>query len=214
MKQQGKFWVIMGKIADMILVSLLWLVGCIPVITAAVSSIALYYTTAKCIRHTEGYVFREFWHAYRSNLKQGLVLGVIYAVIAVVLYALRRFVDYVGISLGIGGIYYVFIIVSVLLVVSVSFYLIPVIARFTISLFSAFRLSLYLGAHNLGTKIPLLITFAAAVALVYVIPVSLVIVPGFYAFLMTRSVEKALRKYIRTLPDAEAHEGMWYMEEE
>ena len=60
----------------------------------------------------------------------------------------------------------------------------------------------------------LLITFAGAVALVYLVPVSLVIVPGGYVYLMTKSVEKALRKYIRTLPDAADHEGMWYMEEE
>lgn len=214
MKAGGKFWAVMEKIADMVLLSIAWLLGCIPILTIPLSTVALYYTAAKCIRHNEGYLFREFWKAFRNNLKQGLILGVIYAVIVGVLIGIRRYVDLVGISSdGLGGVYYVFVIVSVLVLSAMSFYLFPVIARFNVTLFSALRLSVYLGCHNLGTMIPMLITLAAAIAFVYVLPFMILVVPGFYAYLMTKSVEKALRNYIRTLPDAEAHEGMWYMEE-
>lgn len=214
MKAGGKFWNFMGKVADMLLLSIAWLLGCIPILTIPLSTVSLYYTAAKCIRHEEGYLFREFWKSYKNNLKQGLFLGVIYAVITFVLIGIRHFVDVVGISSnGLGGVYYVFVIVSVLVILAVSFYLFPVIARFNISLFSALRLSIYLGSHNLLTMIPMLITLAGAIAFVYVLPFMVLIVPGFYAYLMTKSVEKALRKYILTLPDAKDHEGMWYMEE-
>ncbi|MBR6406603.1 MAG: DUF624 domain-containing protein [Lachnospiraceae bacterium] len=215
MKAGNKFWDFMGRLADMVLLSFLWLLGSILIITIPLSTVAAYYTAAKCIRHQAGYVFREYWQAYKSNLKQGLLLGVIYGIIAAVLLGIRYYVSLVGIAKdNLGGVYYVFVIVAVLVLAAFSFYLFPVIARFRVTLFSALRLSIYLGSHNLPTMIPMLITFAGAVALVYLVPVSLVIVPGGYVYLMTKSVEKALRKYIRTLPDAADHEGMWYMEEE
>ena len=215
MKFGGKFWDFMGRIADMILLSLLWLLTSIPIITLPLSTIAAYYTAAKCIRHGIGKIGQEYFRAFRENLKQGLILGLIYALNAAVLLGIRYYVSLVGIAKdNLGGVYYVFVIVAVLVLAAFSFYLFPVIARFRLSLFSAFRLSIYLGCHNLPTMIPMLITFAGAIALIYMIPVFIIFVPGGYAYLMTKSVEKALRKYIRTLPDAASHEGMWYMDEE
>jgi len=210
----GFFWRAMGKAMDMILLSFWWVLTCIPVITIIPASIALYYTAAKVLRKNVGYVTQEYFRSFRQNLKQGIGLNMLYLLIVLFLAGIHGFVEWQSLESNFGKVYYVFYLVFILVWVCVTFYLLPVLSRFQVSIFGAFRLSLYFGARNLLTMIPMVITLAGAVALCYVCPPALLFVPGFYAWLMTKSVEKALKNYILyDLPDPETHAGMWYMEE-
>lgn len=209
----SKFFTVSGKIVDMMVLSLLWLVLCLPVLTVIPASIALYYTAAKVLRKGTGSVFPEFFHAFRENLKQGILLDLIYLAISGTLLGIRAFYQWKGVGTPLGSVYFVFLLVAVALLGGVTFYLLPVLSRFSVSLTGALRMAAYFTSRNLGTVIPMLITFAAFCAAVYLIPYFLIILPGFYAYLMTKSVEKTLREYIReSLPNPEEHAGMWYME--
>ena len=66
----GKIAVFFTRIADMAILSLLWIVMCIPVLTVIPSSIALYYTAAKVLKRDCGNVFPEFFRSFRENLRQ------------------------------------------------------------------------------------------------------------------------------------------------
>ena len=46
----NRFIEALEKIADMFLLSVLWLICCIPIITIGTSTIALYYATVKVVR--------------------------------------------------------------------------------------------------------------------------------------------------------------------
>lgn len=209
----GRFWSGMGKVVDMILVSVYWVVLCLPIITIIPATIALYYTAAKVLRKGVSYVTPEFFRAFRQNLCQGLGVSVLYLLIILFLAAIRGFVDWQTLENNWGKVYYVFYLVFILMGAGITYYLLPVLSRFQVTVFGAFRLSLYFGSKNLLTMVPLLITLAGAVALVYTLPVTILVVPGFYAWLMTKPVEKTLRNYIlNELPNPEEHEGMWYME--
>lgn len=210
----GKFYQITSNIADMIIISFLWIVLCIPVVTFIPATVALYYTAAKVIRKDVGKVLSEFFGAFRKNFGQGIVLSILYLLTGVLLGGIYVFCQWRGIGTALGSVYYVFLLVFVIVWTCVTYYLIPVISRFQVSLFGAFRLALYFGARNLGTMIPMIITLIGGVILIYVIPETVLIVPGFYAYLMAKPIEKSFRKYIREeLPNPESHEGMWYMEE-
>ena len=209
----GRFWSGMGKVWDMILLSFYWLLLCIPVITIIPSTIALYYTAAKVLRKGVSYVTPEFFRAFRQNLRQGLGVSVLYLLVVVFLFMIRGFVDWQTLENNWGKVYYVFYLVFIMVGAGVTYYMLPVLSRFQVSILGAFRLSLYFGSRNLLTMVPLLITFAGAIALVYTLPITILVVPAFYAWLMTKPVEKTLRNYIlKELPNPEEHEGMWYME--
>ena len=127
---------------------------------------------------------------------------------------MKQFYDWKGVETNLGSVYFVFVLVFSIVLACVSYYLIPVITRFSVTLMNGLRLALYFGSKNLFTMIPLVLTFAGAAALVYVLPYAVIIVPGFYAWLWALPVEKSFRNYIRNeMPDPEAHEGMWYMED-
>lgn len=75
---EGAFFTVTGKICDMVVITVLWAVGCIPVVTFFTSTASMYHTTVKCIRYDRGKVFEEFKDAYKKNLKQGIPLGILY----------------------------------------------------------------------------------------------------------------------------------------
>ena len=54
---ETKFFKVTNQIGNILLVSVLWLIGCIPVITIGTSTIAMYYAMVKAVRCEEGYVF-------------------------------------------------------------------------------------------------------------------------------------------------------------
>ena len=70
----GKYVKVIDKIFNTIVLSLFWLIGCLPIITIGVSTTAMYYTAVKVIKNEEGYVLEQFLKSYRRNLKDGILL--------------------------------------------------------------------------------------------------------------------------------------------
>lgn len=75
------------KLADLILLNILFLICCIPIVTIGASSAALYTVTLKAVNDEESYIVRSFFHAFKQNFKIGtlswlivLVFGIIFAV--------------------------------------------------------------------------------------------------------------------------------------
>ena len=73
----NKFFVFMGRIADLCMLNILCIVCCIPVITAGASLTALYYVTMKMVRNEESYIFRSFFKSFKQNFKQATVINLI-----------------------------------------------------------------------------------------------------------------------------------------
>ena len=86
------FWQRMNELADLILLSLLWILCCLPVITIGPGTTALYYVMLKKMRGEgdEG-IWRLFVRSFRRNFKQGLVLGLVTVALIVLLYVAIQF---------------------------------------------------------------------------------------------------------------------------
>ena len=61
----NKFFRFMNKVADGFYVSILWILFCIPIVTAGASTTALYYTVHKSLRRNRGYVWKNFWESFK-----------------------------------------------------------------------------------------------------------------------------------------------------
>lgn len=208
------FMSVLGKIADMFLLSVLWLLFCIPVITIVPATIALYYATVKVVRRDAGYVFKDFLKGFSQNLKQGLVLELIYLLVGALLYFANHFAKLTGLTTTLGKCYYLFFLIVTAVLACVSAYLLPVISRFTLSLLSAFRLAVFFSVTNLLTLVPVLITLAAGIAAAWIIPPAVLVLPCAWCFLLSYSVEKVLVRYMKEqLENPEQYAGMWYMDE-
>ena len=55
------FWRTMGKIADLIILNILFIICCIPIVTIGASYTALYTVMLKLVKNEEPYIFRGFF---------------------------------------------------------------------------------------------------------------------------------------------------------
>ena len=75
---QSPLMMAVKKIIDVLLVNLLWIITSIPVVTLGVSTAACYDVVYKDIWHGRGNAFFDFFHALRTNLRQGLPVGILF----------------------------------------------------------------------------------------------------------------------------------------
>lgn len=71
-----------GKLADVLMLSLLWAVCCLPIITIATSTAALYNSAVKCVRYGENQPYVKFRDFMKENFKAGIPVSILIFVIA------------------------------------------------------------------------------------------------------------------------------------
>ena len=116
------------KLADLMILNILFLITCMPVVTIGAAWTALYYVAMKMVRDEEGGIVRSYFHAFRLNFRQAtlLWLGVLgIAVILVLdLLILARIDSPIAAAMNMG------IGIIAILIFLVLQYLFPLLARF------------------------------------------------------------------------------------
>ncbi|MBQ0000163.1 MAG: YesL family protein [Clostridiales bacterium] len=79
------FFVFMGKVADLFLLNLVFMLCCIPIVTIGPAFTAMFYVTLKMVKNEEAYIFRSFFHSFRQNLKQGIIIHLILSFFGILL---------------------------------------------------------------------------------------------------------------------------------
>ena len=69
---ENLFFRMLARGVDLIGLSLLWVLLCIPIVTAGSATAALYYTVVKVFRHGREDAFTTYLKAFKDNLKQGI----------------------------------------------------------------------------------------------------------------------------------------------
>ena len=83
----SKFMGILNKIADMMLLNVLFIITSIPIFTLGASITALYTVTLKLSQAEEIYPLREYFTAFKANFKKATVLWMILFIVGGVLTA-------------------------------------------------------------------------------------------------------------------------------
>ena len=146
-----KFWAIdspvmrvLGRLGDIIILNMIFVVGCIPVITIGTSLSALYAVAMKMARG----------EAYKRNFRPATICWLVMAVIAILL-----FVDFRIIGVLKRGSESMYSIMRIVLAVILGMwmlmfqYLFPYIARFENGIFATLRNALLLAAAHIPSTI-------------------------------------------------------------
>ncbi len=72
---------LLRQFTDLMILNLLWLLGCLPIITIGASTTALYQSIIKMRKGEDGRPWSEFWNFFRSNFKQATILFFVVAVV-------------------------------------------------------------------------------------------------------------------------------------
>ncbi len=151
----------LGKIGDMICLNLMWLICCIPIITIGASTTALYAVMLRMVKNEEGYIFRGFLKAFKTNFKQSTLIWLI-----LLLLGILWTVDFrvAGFMPGMAGtvLSAVFLVLGFILL-SVMIYIFPLTARYENGMKATFKNALILTVAKLPYTFVMVAVVVAAV---------------------------------------------------
>ncbi|MDR1664726.1 MAG: DUF624 domain-containing protein [Clostridiales bacterium] len=189
---EGSFYKFGSLLADIIILSLAWLVCSIPVVTAGASTTALFYVATRRIANREGYILRDFWTSFKSNFKRSTLLWLIQL-------ALTLIVIFNLLNIGLMGEMGSFLFpLQILLAVEIAFfsvYLAPLTARFELSFVQTIKNAFFIAHRHLLTTITCVILGAAIILGVILMPILFFIAMGLYAWLSSYMIMRVFKKY-------------------
>lgn len=209
------FFTFLGKICDVIFLSVVYTLLCIPLITIGPANTAIYYATVKVIRRERGYLFREFFKSFKMNFKRAAVVGVIltimYIIIGVDIYASwSSWGQASSFSSILFGIY----IAIAILLTSFAIYVYPVLSRFELKGKQLIKVVFFMSMKHLPFTLVMLIIQVAAVVGVIFVPILIFIMPVTSTFLISLLMERIFKKYMPKAEGTPEETGKdeWYLE--
>ena len=184
-------WKPLGYLGDLVMLSLLWTVFSVPILTLGPASAALYDAVVHSIRRREDSVIARFFATFRRELKQGvlsslIVLGTAVVLLGVPLYLTRtRNVPYLLAAL----------ILLAFFLLCVLCWLWPALSRFSMGLTALFSNSLKLALGHILRSAAMALVWGAALfaGLRFVAP--LFVCPALAALLCSLLIEPVFRQY-------------------
>lgn len=203
----SKFFSAMSKIADCIILGVLWLVCSIPVVTIGASSSAFYYAYTKCIRQERGGAWSAFFHGFKTGFKQATVSWLILIVLA----AVEIFDFFLLLARGgtspIATILLAIVVVFMIGIVLMALCLFPYIARYENTWIESVKNCVLILFSNFFWVVLLLPILLVAVLTAISIPFMILFVPAAYMFFANKILEHVFQKYMRP-EDLEAEQQL------
>ena len=194
------FWRWFGKLADVMVLSILWLLCCLPVVTIAPSCIALYDAIARCIHGPDEHPYKRFFRTFKAELLRGIGITVLWAAIGFVLMLGYSFLYQMGETSKFAAIYSIVYLASMLIPLGIVAWLIPIESRFSHSFLSLHKTAATFSIVHLPTTAVLLGLLIVAVILLMFFPVLAIVLPGILVTVQCWFVEKVFKKYIPEEP--------------
>ncbi len=191
----GDLYAYSGKLFDLLAVSVFFVLGSLPIVTMGASFSALYHAVTRSIRQNEGSVSREFWRAWRRDLRQSLP---VWLAVAGALFLLLLNTGIVREKLtGNAGLFFLlFYWVLLALVATAGCYAFPALSRFDMPPGWILKLAFYMTFRYFPVSLLLLALFALSYFLLlrFLVPLVL-IVPGAYACAASMLLEPLLKRH-------------------
>ena len=202
------------RVADFFLVTLCFLVTSIPLVTFFTALTAMYYTMAKALRYDAApSTVRCYFHSFKENLKQGLLIGVLTLLAAAILYTFVDVANAVGWHTLYSKIYLVLTVVYGTVVIAVVLNLAAVISRFQVKTLSGIKLAGRFALARPAKMLTYVITLVGIIFLSYILPPLTLVLPGGFAFSFTYYAEPLLMSYMEEHLAEEQIPG-WMKEDE
>ena len=83
---EGPVFTFLSRLADLFWLNLLYILCCLPVITAGAATTALFYVTLKMAKDEEGYITRSFFKSFKDNFIQATLIWAAFLVVFVIMY--------------------------------------------------------------------------------------------------------------------------------
>lgn len=158
---------------DLVILNALFLIGCMPILTIGVSLSAMYSVTLKLVKKENDSIVKLFIKAYKDNLKQGLLYGILALSLIIFLY-----MDLFYLSLLFPtsvGMIKIMIIALAIMIYLIYLYIFPLIARYEFSSKEIYQTALKISLSNLPWNLVLVSLNLPIIAMFFISGVSMII---------------------------------------
>jgi uncharacterized membrane protein YesL len=200
----GKFYKYGTLIADVMILTILWLLTSLPIITIGASTTALYYVTTRQLSNREGYITKDYFKSFKQNFFKATGVELLFAVIIGVL---TFNINYLSASSP----FYFAQFVMLALALAVLSFVFPVLARFELTFFELISKSFFLAIRHFLTSVTCLALMFAIYWLLMDYPIFVILCPGVYAIITSLMFMRVFRKYLPEM-DTEAYDEKKYHE--
>ena len=161
------FFRAMSRVADLLILNVIFVICCIPIVTIGPAHTALFYMTMKMVRNEESYIIRGFFHSFKQNLKQGIIINLIMLAAGFLLWLDIRIV---GTSLQgtMKSAMTILMLMMAFIYVMVFIYVYPVLAKFFNTIRNTFVNSLLMAIRHLPQTILMMVVSVLPVAILFI----------------------------------------------
>ena len=204
----------MNRVADLMILNIIYVLCCIPVITIGPATTALYYVTLKMVRNEESYIVKSFFRSFKLNFRQGLIMWLIDLVFIGVMV-----LDFSVLNGRIAGVenpgtpVFSFVRVALMVLAVLALFTLtftfPVLAKFDNTIKNTYRNAFLMSCRHFPTTLAAVALWAVAFLLGYLFPqlliVHFLIMFSLVAFIASFLFVRAFDHYI---PAQEAEEEL------
>ncbi len=191
----GPFYKWGTEIADIMILSLLWLLCCLPIFTIGASTTALFYVCGKKARKEDPYIIKHFFKSFKENFKQATVITLILGVMLFSAYLYFEILRSGTAPMWI-KIIGLFFIMQVTLI---SLYIFPVLSRFEMTIKNIMISSfLFANKHFVTSIICMILFIINVIAIISLTPFALFSF-GIYALVSSFFFQRIFTKNIELM---------------
>lgn len=187
---------VLGKLVDCVWLSMLFLITCIPIFTIGASLTSLYYTVQKVLKNDRGYVSTEYFQAFKNNFKQATIIWLVLLAVGLLLAGDIRILNAMGEAGNKWGKASIFFRIMMLFEIMWGVYIFSYVARFENTIKNIIKNAGFMAILNLPKTLLLFVITLAFGLLVYIVPISIILVPALYCWIMNPILESVFRKYM------------------
>lgn len=198
-------WKFIGNLWDFFVLSVLWLVCSIPVVTIGASTTALYYVTLKMASNQEGKLRQQYFHSFRQNWKEATAIWLGFLAVGVIL-GIDLMYGLTG-GTNLASAVLVFAAVAGALYLCLLSFVFPLLARVDNTPLAIVKMA---GGMLVQNFLPILagVMVMAGFILVglFVFKLILLVVPALPAYIGSRMYNRILERYHLNLEDCDRAE--------
>lgn len=164
------FFSFMSRLADIVILNLLYIICCLPVFTVGAATSALYYQVMKMSKNEESYVFRGFFKAFKENFKKATPAWLLLLAVALLLSLDLYLAPTLGDAALVSGFRIICCVAAVFWLMTFS-YTFPLFSKFENTIKNTLKNALLMGIRHLPfTFVIVLLNLSPALAVFFLTP--------------------------------------------
>jgi len=188
----GPFQKYGSYIADTLILSLMWILFSIPIITMGAATSAMFYVSTRRIAEREGYITADFWKGFKASFKRATVIWLMVLFFTAVLTFNILNLEYME---GLSGIMLPAQLIFIAQLILVSIFMFPVTARFDMGITQTIKSSFFMANRHLLTSLLCAALLASVILAAWLFYPLFLLAPGAYAMLSSYLIMRIFKRY-------------------